>query len=90
MKALILVLVSFLAVSALAQPGPPGLCRPCLFYAGDLNPNDPQADAFPDMYTFVFPDTKTYAGILITSGAQHTCHGHSFSDSDFGVTEARP
>jgi hypothetical protein len=68
MKALILVLVSFLAVSALAQPGPPGLCRPCLFYAGDLNPNDPQADAFPDMYTFVFPDTKTYAGILLPAG----------------------
>jgi hypothetical protein len=36
----------FLANHALAQSQPPSLCKPCLFYGGDLNPSDPSAEAF--------------------------------------------
>ena len=68
MKASILLLLSLMALNAAAQSGPPALCKPCLFYAGDLNPSDPQADAFPNMYTFVYADTKTYAPILLPAG----------------------
>lgn len=53
------VLTLSMAIWAQAQSGAPALCKPCLFYAGDLSPSDPNADGFPDMDTLVLPDTKT-------------------------------
>lgn len=41
-----LAFVSVLSPSASAQSGPPAICKPCLFYSGDLSPNDPSAAVF--------------------------------------------
>lgn len=48
-----------------AQSGPPKLCKPCLFYAGDLDPNNANSDAFWNESTLIDQDTQTYGGITV-------------------------
>jgi hypothetical protein len=60
------VLIAFfftLALSAFAQSGPPALCKPCLFYGGDLNPTDINAA--------IFPNQDTVSVVALTYGAIH-------------------
>ena len=46
-------------------PVVPALCNPCLFYSGDLNPNDGQADGFSDENTLLITGGSTYAPVLV-------------------------
>jgi hypothetical protein len=57
-----LVLCSFVAA---AQSGPPTLCKPCLFYGGDLNPDDPNAVAFANENTLTTPYTYAYGAVTV-------------------------
>ncbi len=50
-----------MAIWAQAQSGPPALCKPCLFYGGDLNPNDINA--------MVFPNEDTVSVVALTYGS---------------------
>lgn len=47
------------------KPVVPALCNPCLFYSGDLNPNDGQADGFSDENTLLVTGGSTYAPVLV-------------------------
>jgi hypothetical protein len=53
-----------LATWAHAQSGPPTICKPCLFYSGDLSPSDPNAEAFPNEYTLT-ASASTYGAIWV-------------------------
>lgn len=59
-----LVAVLLMALPLLAS-GPPALCKPCLFYAGDIDPNSMFATLFYDEDTLQFPQTKTYAEFTV-------------------------
>jgi hypothetical protein len=61
----LLVFTSVLPFRAQAQSGPPALCKPCLFYAGDFDPTGFYSAAFPDENTFVYDNVKTYGAITI-------------------------
>jgi hypothetical protein len=65
-----LLITFFCAVglSAFAQSGPPALCKPCLFYGGDLNPSDANADVFYNESTLNDPDTQTFGAITVPNG----------------------
>jgi hypothetical protein len=50
-------------------PQPPAACSPCLFYGGDLNPTDPNADGFSDENTLlIVGGSQTYGAVSIPSG----------------------
>lgn len=46
----------------------PALCNPCLFYGGDINVNDPNADGFTDENTLLISSSSTYGALNIASG----------------------
>lgn len=57
----------------LAPPGtPPALCNPCLFYGGDINVDDGQAEGFSDENTLLVTGSSTYAAVNITGPAKVT------------------
>jgi hypothetical protein len=68
-RALLSVVLSLsaLCICTYAQSGLPSKCKPCLFYGGDLNPNDPNADAFPNEVTNNL-GASTYASIIVPKG----------------------
>jgi hypothetical protein len=47
---------------------PPALCRPCLFYGGDLNPTDPNTTALSDENTLYVKGSSTYAAYNVPQG----------------------
>ncbi len=52
-----------------SKPQAPASCNPCLFYGGDLNPTDPNADGFSDENTLlIVGGNSTYGAITIPSG----------------------
>jgi len=56
------------AETVLAPSGtPPGLCRPCLFYGGDL-PTDSNAAGLSDENTLSVPGSSTYTAFNVPSG----------------------
>jgi len=46
----------------------PKLCKPCLFYAGDLDPTNLDADAFWNENTLRDNNTQTFGGITVPKG----------------------
>ena len=59
---------------------PPALCNPCLFYGGDLNPNDSNAVGFADENTLsVIGGSGTYGEVDIPSGITVTVKGILFN-----------
>lgn len=67
-----------LVCSAAAQSGPPKLCKPCLFYAGDLEEGDPNADAFWNEGTVPDPGTQTFGEIIVPKGRSILIEGILF------------
>ena len=51
-----------------ASGTPPELCRPCLFYGGDLNPDDPNAIGLSDENTLYVKGSSTYAAYNVPNG----------------------
>lgn len=50
-------------------PGiPPALCSPCIFYSGDLNPDDGQAEGFGDENTLLVTGASTYSEFTVQPG----------------------
>jgi hypothetical protein len=78
-------LMSICALAALAQnvstmePMPPPICKPCLFYGGDITPSDPNADAFPDGNTLIIGGSETLGAVKIPSGHQAVVEGLLFN-----------
>ena len=55
--------------TVLAPSGtPPGLCKPCLFYGGDLNVSDSNAAGLSDENTLFIPASSTYTAFNVPSG----------------------
>jgi hypothetical protein len=48
-----------------AQSGPPAICKPCLFYGGDFNSSDPNAEIFANENTIGTGELRTYPAITI-------------------------
>ncbi len=64
----------------LAQPGtPPPICNPCLFYGGDINPSDPNAQGFVDENTLLIPLTETLGAVIVPAGEQAVVKGLLFN-----------
>ena len=61
------------------QPIVPALCSPCLFYSGDLNPNDGQATGFSDENTQLITGSSTYVAVNIPKGITATLTGILFN-----------
>ena len=58
----------------------PSLCNPCIMYAGDLNPNDPNAAGMSDENTLFVPGgSSTYAEVDVPSGLTATLKGVLFN-----------
>jgi len=66
--ALSLLLTTLLSAAAIAQSGPPALCKPCLFYGGDFDGTDINAAEFPDENTGTYPQTSTYGAVFVPPG----------------------
>ncbi len=62
------------------KPQPPSLCSPCLFYGGDLNPTDANADGFSDENTLlIVGGSQTYGAVNIPTGANASVTGILFN-----------
>lgn len=62
------------------KPQPPAACSPCLFYGGDLNPTDANADGFSDENTLLISGgSQTYGAVTIPAGANATVTGILFN-----------
>ena len=60
-------------------PQAPASCSPCLFYGGDLNPSDANADGFSDENTLLIAGgSQTYGAITIPAGANASVTGILF------------
>jgi hypothetical protein len=59
-----LAFVSVLSPSASAQSGPPAICKPCLYYSGDLSPSDPSAEVFLNEET-ISTVADTFGAVLV-------------------------
>jgi hypothetical protein len=73
------------------KPVVPALCNPCLFYSGDLNPNDGQAAGFSDENTLLVTGSSTYAAVNIPKGITASLTGILFNiqaDANFDPTTA--
>ena len=73
------------------KPIVPALCNPCLFYSGDLNPNDGQADGFSDENTLLVTGSATYAAVNIPTGITASLTGILFNiqaDANFDPQNA--
>jgi len=76
---LLLVLFCLPFAGAMAQnPKPPALCKPCLFYAGDLEDGDPNSDGFPNEGTVPDPGTQTFGEIMVPKGRSILVEGILF------------
>lgn len=54
---------------------PPPSCSPCLFYGGDLNPTDANADGFSDENTLLVNGSSTYGAVSIPAGPNASVTG---------------
>jgi len=54
---------------------PPPSCNPCLFYGGDFNPTDANADGFSDENTLLVNGSSTYGAVSIPSGPNASVTG---------------
>jgi len=82
------------------KPGPilppgtatvPSLCNPCLFYSGDLNPEDGQATGFSDENTLLVTGGSTYAPVNVPKGITANLTGILFNiqaDANFDPQNA--
>lgn len=62
------------------KPQAPASCSPCLFYGGDLNDTDPNADGFSDENTlFIVGGSQTYGAVNIPSGPNASVTGILFN-----------
>jgi hypothetical protein len=62
------------------KPQAPASCSPCLFYGGDLNPSDPNADGFSDENTLlILGGSQTYGAVSIPSGPNASVTGILFN-----------
>ena len=63
-----------------SKPQPPASCSPCLFYGGDLNPNDANADGFSDENTLlILGGSNTYGAVNIPAGPNANVTGILFN-----------
>jgi hypothetical protein len=56
------------SVSLAQEVALPKLCKPCLFYGGDVGPNDPNANAFWNENTLRDNDTQTFGELTVPKG----------------------
>jgi hypothetical protein len=59
-------------------PTSPQYCKRIIFYGGDTNDNDPNAQGFADSDTVSIPDTNTYGTVIIPAGHTITVTGLFF------------
>jgi hypothetical protein len=70
---------------------PPALCKPCLFYGGDLDPSAGTAEGFSDENTLLVTGSSTYASFNVPTGAQAKITGILFNlqaDANFDPNTA--
>jgi hypothetical protein len=59
--------------------GVPSLCSPCVFYGGDFNMFDPNAQSFANVNSLLVPDTTTYAAVDVPGTVHGAITGIIFS-----------
>ncbi len=73
-------------------PGtPPAMCSPCIFYSGDLNTSDGQAEGFGDENTLLVTGASTYAEFTVQPGGTAKVTGILFNmigDANFDPNTA--
>jgi hypothetical protein len=62
---------------ALVQPTPPPYCKPCLFYGGDFDPTNPDANGIENdkVLTWGLMPNAVYVPFIVPSGQQWTVGG---------------
>lgn len=72
----LLLLCSLAAICQNQEPTPPPYCNPCLFYGGDFDPANSQANSIGNMYTSHVPLIETtYVPFYIPAGQVWTILG---------------
>lgn len=56
----------------------PSLCKPCVFYGGDTNGNDPNANAFTNGNTLLLPNQAIYAAVDVPKNVHGVITGILF------------
>jgi hypothetical protein len=56
----------------------PSLCKPCVFYGGDYNANDPNSGAFADGNTLLVPDSAIYTAVDVPKNVRGVITGILF------------
>src|SRR5487761_1466196 len=61
-------MVSFIPKTAVAGTAQPSYCNPCLFYGGDLNPNDPNANGLANEMDLTVNQSAIYTPFVVPNG----------------------
>jgi len=57
----------------------PAACTGCLFYGGDVNPNDPNVQGFANGNTLLVPTTTTYGAVKVPATGHYVGTGLFFN-----------
>ncbi|MGA7928542.1 MAG: hypothetical protein WCA20_21425 [Candidatus Sulfotelmatobacter sp.] len=72
------------------SPSLPALCKPCLFYGGDINPSSPNAAGLPDGNTLLASVSgSTYGAVKIPAGVTATIKGVLFNVQGLAAFDPR-
>lgn len=85
MFAAIATLILTLSASAQNAGRLPSLCKPCVFYGGDYNANDPNSGGFADGNTLLVPTTAMYAAVDIPKNVNGVITGILFMQMTLGT-----
>ncbi|MGH9453866.1 MAG: hypothetical protein ACRD2O_07845, partial [Terriglobia bacterium] len=66
--AVAVAVASFVPKTAVAGTAQPSYCSPCLFYGGDLNPNDPNANGLANEMDLTVNQAAIYTPFVVPSG----------------------
>lgn len=64
--------------SGIGFEGVPNLCKPCVFYGGDFNENDPHGATVANGNTLLVPDTGVYAAVKVPKNTHGVITGILF------------
>ncbi len=78
-------MVSFIPKTAVAGTAPPSYCNPCLFYGGDLNPSDPNANGLANEMDLTVNQSSIYTPFVVPTGKTWNITG-LFTDNLMNIT----
>ena len=83
--AVAVAVASFVPKPAVAGTAQPSYCNPCLFYGGDLNPSDPNANGLANEMDLTVAQSAIYTPFVVPSGQTWNISG-LFTDNLMNIS----